>query len=128
MRQRRKTFRIFISSTFRDMHAERDHLARFAFPEVKEKCRQQRVHLIDVDLRWGVTEAGTKSLVMNMWSVPDKGTKELMVAFYKNIIKGGTDRCQALRGAALNEMLIVKNRYGMANPAYWGVILMGQPR
>jgi hypothetical protein len=39
------------------MHTERDHLVRFVFPELKEKCRQQRVHLIDVDLRWGVTEA-----------------------------------------------------------------------
>ncbi len=52
-----KTIRIFISSTFRDMHAERDHLIRFVFPELKEKCRKHRVHLIDVDLRWGVTEA-----------------------------------------------------------------------
>ena len=57
MPQRWKTVRIFISSTFRDMHAERDHLVRFVFPELKEKCRQQRVHLIDVDLRWGVTQA-----------------------------------------------------------------------
>ncbi|MFQ5866125.1 MAG: DUF4062 domain-containing protein, partial [bacterium] len=50
------TVRIFISSTFRDMHAERDHLVRTVFPELKEKCRKQRVRLIDVDLRWGVTE------------------------------------------------------------------------
>jgi telomerase protein component 1 len=39
------------------MHAERDHLVRFVFPELKEKCRKNHVHLIDVDLRWGVTEA-----------------------------------------------------------------------
>lgn len=51
-----KTIRVFISSTFRDMHAERDHLVRFVFPELKEKCRKYRVNLIDVDLRWGVTE------------------------------------------------------------------------
>lgn len=38
------------------MHAERDHLVRFVFPELKEKCRKLHVHLIDVDLRWGVTE------------------------------------------------------------------------
>jgi len=29
-----KTVRIFISSTFRDMHAERDHLVRMVFPEL----------------------------------------------------------------------------------------------
>ena len=51
-----KTIRIFISSTFRDMHVERDHLVRFVFPVLKEKCRKHRVHLIDVDLRWGVTD------------------------------------------------------------------------
>jgi hypothetical protein len=51
-----KTLRVFISSTFRDMHAERDHLVRVVFPELKERCRARRVHLIDVDLRWGVTE------------------------------------------------------------------------
>lgn len=57
MAQKWKTVRLFISSTFRGMYAERDHLVRFVFPELKEKCRKHRVNLIDVDLRWGVTEA-----------------------------------------------------------------------
>jgi len=79
-------------------------------------------------LRRAFTQAGTRSLVMSMWSVPDKETKELMVAFYKNIIKGGMDRCQALRKAALRQMQIVKKRYGSAHPAFWGgFIFMGQP-
>ena len=56
MSQTWKSVRVFISSTFRDMHAERDHLVRVVFPELKERCRQRRVHLIDVDLRWGVTQ------------------------------------------------------------------------
>jgi WD40 repeat protein len=56
MPQTWKTVRIFISSTFRDMHAERDHLVRIVFPELKERCRKMHVHVIDVDLRWGVTE------------------------------------------------------------------------
>jgi telomerase protein component 1 len=51
-----KKIRIFISSTFRDMHAERDRLVRFVFPELRERCRQIRVHVLDVDLRWGITE------------------------------------------------------------------------
>ncbi|MBI4473319.1 MAG: DUF4062 domain-containing protein [Acidobacteria bacterium] len=29
--------RVFISSTFRDMHAERDHLVRFVFPRLREQ-------------------------------------------------------------------------------------------
>lgn len=51
-----KTVRVFISSTFRDMHSERDHLVRFVFPELRERCAKRRLQLIDVDLRWGVTE------------------------------------------------------------------------
>jgi hypothetical protein len=38
------------------MHAERDHLVRVVFPELKKLCRGKRVHLTDVDLRWGVSE------------------------------------------------------------------------
>jgi len=47
--------RVFISSTFRDMHAERDHLVRFVFPELRERCAGRHLHFVDVDLRWGVT-------------------------------------------------------------------------
>jgi len=31
-----RTARVFISSTFRDMHAERDHLIKVVFPELRE--------------------------------------------------------------------------------------------
>jgi len=51
-----RTVRVFISSTFRDMHAERDHLVRFVFPELRDRCAKRRLHLVDVDLRWGVSE------------------------------------------------------------------------
>ena len=50
-----KTVRVFISSTFRDMQAERDHLVRFVFPRLRERLLPRRIHLVDVDLRWGVT-------------------------------------------------------------------------
>ena len=56
MAQAWNTVRIFISSTFRDMHAERDHLARVVFPELRERCAKRRMHVVDLDLRWGVTE------------------------------------------------------------------------
>jgi len=49
-----KTVRVFISSTFRDMQSERDWLVRFVFPKLRQELRQQRIHLVDVDLRWGV--------------------------------------------------------------------------
>src|SRR5262249_6597254 len=50
-----QTVRVFISSTFRAMHAERDHLVKVVFPALREWLEPYRVHLIDIDLRWGVT-------------------------------------------------------------------------
>ena len=50
-----RTVRVFISSTFKDMQAERDHLVRFVFPKLREELLARRIHLVDVDLRWGVT-------------------------------------------------------------------------
>ena len=45
--------RVFISSTFQDMHAEREELVKFTFPELRRRCRERRVEFVDVDLRWG---------------------------------------------------------------------------
>jgi len=49
-----RTQPVFVSSTFRDMHAERDHLAHVVFPALEERLRQRRVDLVSIDLRWGV--------------------------------------------------------------------------
>ncbi len=51
-----QTVRIFISSTFADMHAERDYLVKQVFPGLRDWCERRRLHLVDIDLRWGVTE------------------------------------------------------------------------
>ncbi len=51
-----RTVRVFTSSTFRDMHAERDYLVKVVFPELRERLEKHRVHLIDIDLRCGVTQ------------------------------------------------------------------------
>ena len=45
---------VFITSTFRDMHAERDYLRNRVFPALEERLRQRRTHLDPIDLRWGV--------------------------------------------------------------------------
>jgi len=39
---------VFISSTFRDMHAERDYLVKVVFPELRERCAMRRLHLVDL--------------------------------------------------------------------------------
>lgn len=51
-----RTVRVFISSTFRDMHAERDYLLKEVFPSLKMELEKKQIHLIDIDLRWGITE------------------------------------------------------------------------
>jgi len=49
-----RTFSIFISSTFADMQAERDHLKNVVFPLVEEELQKRRIKIEIVDLRWGV--------------------------------------------------------------------------
>ena len=53
--------KVFISSTFRDMHGERDYLTKFIFPELQDRCNKIHVHVNVVDLRWGVTEEESKN-------------------------------------------------------------------
>ena len=47
-----ETVRVFISSTFRDMQAERDHLVRFVFPRLREELLSYRIHLAEVVRPW----------------------------------------------------------------------------
>ncbi len=50
-----RVVRVFVSSTFRDMHAERDRLNRFVFPELRSRCAKLGTDFLGIDLRWGVT-------------------------------------------------------------------------
>ncbi|XP_030629420.1 telomerase protein component 1 [Chanos chanos] len=55
--------RVFISSTFRDMHAERDILVRSVFPELRRRAAPHCLYLQEVELRWGITEEETSRTV-----------------------------------------------------------------
>ncbi|MCU0858363.1 MAG: DUF4062 domain-containing protein, partial [Pontiellaceae bacterium] len=48
---------VFISSTFKDMHAERDWLRTRVFPRLEEELRRRHHHLELIDLRLGVETA-----------------------------------------------------------------------
>jgi tetratricopeptide (TPR) repeat protein len=52
--------RVFISSTFRDFIQERDELVKKVFPELRRRCKERFVELLEVDLRWGITEEQAK--------------------------------------------------------------------
>jgi len=50
-----RSVRVFISSTFRDMHEEREQLVKFYFPKLRRLCEQRGIGWSEVDLRWGIT-------------------------------------------------------------------------
>ena len=53
----KRSIRVFISSTFRDMIAERDKLMADVWPQLRKLCQERYVELVEVDMRWGITEA-----------------------------------------------------------------------
>jgi len=53
---RERVVRVFISSTFKDMIADRDELMARTWPALRSLCRGLSVEFVEVDLRWGITE------------------------------------------------------------------------
>lgn len=51
-----RQLRVFISSTFRDMQAERDYLVKNIFPQLRKLCASRGVTWGEVDLRWGIPD------------------------------------------------------------------------
>ena len=60
MRAQSRLVRVFISSTFRDFIQERDELVKKVFPELRRRCKERFVEVLEVDLRWGITEEQSK--------------------------------------------------------------------
>jgi len=48
--------RLFVSSTFRDLQEEREHLVKKIFPGIRTLCRERGVTFTEIDLRWGLTD------------------------------------------------------------------------
>lgn len=62
-----KTFRLFLSSTFNDMRAERDSLQENVFPKLRAYCDKHGFSFQAIDLRWGVSsEAGNDQKTMQI--------------------------------------------------------------
>ncbi|KAM9066652.1 telomerase protein component 1 isoform X3 [Sarcophilus harrisii] len=55
-----RSVRVFISSTFRDMHGERDLLLRSVLPALQARAAPHHINVRGIDLRWGVTEEETQ--------------------------------------------------------------------
>lgn len=56
-----REIRVFLSSTFKDMEAERNHLLTQVFPALRQICNDRQVAFTEIDLRWGVTEEASKN-------------------------------------------------------------------
>src|SRR5271165_5972308 len=56
----RRTIRLFVSSTFSDMKAERDVLQGEVFPKLRQLCLSNGLRFQPIDLRWGVPEEASK--------------------------------------------------------------------
>ena len=62
-----KTFRVFISSTFSDLKAERNALQKDVFPRLRELCQKHECRFQAIDLRWGISnEAAHDQQTMNI--------------------------------------------------------------
>ena len=67
MLRRDLTFRVFVSSTFSDLVAERNGLQEHVFPRLRDLCRKHGAPFQAIDLRWGVSdEASLDQQTMNI--------------------------------------------------------------
>jgi hypothetical protein len=61
------TIRLFVSSTFSDLKAERNALQREVFPRLKQLCLSKGLRFQAIDLGWGISEeAGRNNRTMHI--------------------------------------------------------------
>jgi nephrocystin-3 len=53
---KKRSIRVFISSTFRDMIDDRNELMAQCWPQLRKLCQERQVEFTEVDLRWGISE------------------------------------------------------------------------
>jgi len=88
-----RTFRVFVSSTFEDLKAERDALQREVFPRLRKLCEENGARFQAIDLRWGVRDEATLD-------------QQTMVICLREI-----ERCQRT-GIKPNFIVLLGERYG----------------
>lgn len=91
------SFRVFLSSTFRDMVEDRDVLHRRAFTTLRSYCQRRGAGFQVIDLRWGVHEAAADD-------------QQTMAICFDEL-----QRCQQL-SPYLNFLAFVGDRYGWRPP------------
>ncbi len=98
MTQTARTFRIFVSSTFSDLKAERNALQARVFPRLRELAAKHNYRFQVIDLRWGVSEEASLD-------------QQAM-----NICLGEVERCQQISPRP-NFIVLLGDRYGWLPPS-----------
>jgi len=93
MARRDLIFRVFVSSTFGDLIAERNALQEKTFPELRKYCQERGARFQAIDLRWGVSQEAAL----------DQQTMRICLEELK--------RCQTLSPRP-NFIVLLGNRYG----------------
>lgn len=57
--------RVFVSSTFIDMQAERQYLVNEVFPQIRRRCALLGIDFEAIDLRWGVSGENSDAQVLD---------------------------------------------------------------
>ena len=65
-------------------------------------------------------KSGARSTIASLWPVKDKATVVLMNSFYKNLIKPGTTKAEALRQAQI-EMI---QKTDFHEPFFWSAFVL----
>ncbi|XP_033636001.1 telomerase protein component 1-like isoform X1 [Asterias rubens] len=92
-----KTVRIFVSSTFKDFHAEREVLIKEVFPDLRAWCEKRRLYLVDVDLRWGVPKDTTSEDTLRLClGEIDRCYSDNIMPFFLNMT---SERCGWVPGS-----------------------------
>ncbi|XP_033641295.1 telomerase protein component 1-like [Asterias rubens] len=126
-----KTVRVFVSSTFKDFHAEREILVKEVFPDLRVWCESRRLHLVECDLRWGIpknTDSG-ETLRLCLGEI-DRCYQDNVMPFFLNLT---SERCgwipsfddvpetivqeyRWVHGLSVTEMEILHGAYRIDNP------------
>merc|ERR1719494_24318 len=126
-----RTIRIFVSSTFKDFHQEREVLVKEIFPDLRLWCEQRKLRLVECDLRWGVPkDSTTEETIRICLSELDRCYEDNVAPFFLNLcgeragwIPGFGDLTFNLAsqygwvyGLSVTEMEIVHGAFRKLNP------------
>ena len=78
--------RIFFSSPFKGMEAEREELTKRYFPAIESVCKSRGIHFVPVDMRWGITKEQTEHYQTVNICLRELQRSDMFLGFYGQVI------------------------------------------